>query len=247
MANGFKIAVKRLKNVDDVDKQFATELNSLVKYRHKNIVRLFGFSVDGPGKCLVYEYLSNGSLEDRLMRKDNTPPLMTLVRLNILKGTAQGIHFLNAQGIVHRDIKSANVLLDDNFEPKVGDFATVRAGPRGNVTMAQSTSVVIGTKAYLAPEALYFDVSTKLDSYSFGIIILEVLTALPPLDDSREEIDIKSHVEENHITHILDTSGGKWLDETVAKLVHISEKCTQAKKKNRANVEDILSDLMVLT
>lgn len=244
--NGFQVAVKRLKNVDEVDKQFETELNSLVKYRHRNIVRLYGYSIDGPGKCLVYEYLCNGSLEDRLVRKDKTPPLPNEVRLAILKGTAEGIFFLNKQGIVHRDIKSANVLLDEKFEPKVGDFATARSGPQGNATMPMSTQVVIGTSAYLAPEAMNFDVSTKLDSYSFGIVILEVLTALPPFDQTRDEKDLKSHVEENHINEMLDTSGGKWMDETVAKLVGISEKCTERRKKGRANVEDILPELLAV-
>ncbi|KAL4219723.1 Interleukin-1 receptor-associated kinase 4 [Mactra antiquata] len=245
--NGFKCAVKKLKNVDEgIEKQFETELHSLVKYRHKNIVRLFGFSIDGPGKCLVYEYLCNGSLEDRLTRQGQTQPLPNNVRISILQGTAQGINFLNSQGIVHRDIKSANVLLDENFVPKVGDFATARTGPRGNATMAMSTQVVIGTSAYLAPEAYNFDVSTKLDSYSFGIIILEVLTSLPPLDHSREEKDIKSYVEENEITPLLDASGGKWLDKTVATLVDISDKCTAIKKKQRANVQDILVDLMAV-
>ncbi|XP_053403601.1 interleukin-1 receptor-associated kinase 4-like [Mercenaria mercenaria] len=244
--NGFQVAVKRLKNVEEVDKQFETELDSLIKYRHRNIVRLYGFSIDGPGKCLVYEYLCNGSLEDRLLRRDNTPPLPNDTRLTILKGTAEGINFLNKQGTVHRDIKSANVLLDDKFEPKVGDFATARSGPRGNSTMPMSTQVVIGTSAYLAPEAMNFDVSTKLDSYSFGIVILEILTALPPLDHDREEKDLKSHVEENHITDMLDTSGGKWMDETVAKLVEISEKCTQIKKKYRVNVADILPELLAI-
>nr|ALA99938.1 interleukin-1 receptor-associated kinase 4 [Cyclina sinensis] len=244
--NGFQVAVKRLKKVEEVDKQFETELNSLVKYRHHNIVRLYGFSVDGPGKCLVYEYLCNGSLEDRLLRKDNTPPLPNDVRLSILKGTAEGINFLNKQGIVHRDIKSANVLLDEKFEPKVGDFATARSGPRGNTTMPMSTQMVIGTSAYLAPEAMNFDVSTKLDSYSFGIVILEVLTALPPLDHSREDKDLKSHVEENQITEMLDTSGGKWMDDTVAKLIGISEKCTNKRKRYRANVADILEELSAI-
>lgn len=244
--NGFRVAVKRLKNVDEVDKQFETELNSLVKYRHRNIVRLYGFSVDGPNKCLMYEYLCNGSLEDRLMRRDKTPPLAIDIRLSILKGTAEGINFLNKQGTVHRDIKSANVLLGKTFYPKVGDFATARSAPRGNTTMPMSTQVVIGTSAYLAPEAIHYDVSTKLDSYSFGIVILEVLTALPPLDHYREDKDLRSHVENNHINEMLDASGGKWMDDTVAKLVGISEKCTNSRKKDRSNVEDILPELLAV-
>lgn len=241
--NGHKVAVKKLKTVDEVDKQFQTELEALTKYRHKNIVCLYAYSVDGPGKCLVYEYLENGSLEDRLRRKDDTPPMPVQVRLIVLHGTAEGITFLNNQGIVHRDIKSANVLLDKDFNPKVGDFATARTGPRGNATNVMSTSVVIGTSAYLAPEARYFDVSTKLDSYSFGIIVLEVLTALPPLDDKRDEKDLKSYVEDSDIYEILDTSGGPWESQVVDTLMEISDKCSMIKKKSRCNVVEVLPQL----
>ena len=245
--NGYKVAVKRLKDVEEKERQFQTELDSLTKYRHENIVSLFGYSVNGPAKCLVYEYLSNGSLEDRLMRKSNTPPLSVPLRLSIIKGTAKGIYFLNKQGIVHRDIKSPNVLLDENFIPKVGDFATVRGGaPRGSGTFEVSTSIVIGTSAYLAPEAFNFDVSTKLDAYSYGVIILEVLTGLPPLDQEREEKDLKSHVEENDICEILDESGGEWDDKVVAKLMRISERCTEMKKKKRVNIEDIMEELLAI-
>ena len=243
--NGYKVAVKRLKDVEEKESQFQTELDSLTKYRHENIVSLFGYSTNGPAKCLVYEYLNNGSLEDRLMRKDNTPPLSIPLRLSIIKGTAKGIYYLNKQGIVHRDIKSPNVLLDEKFVPKVGDFATVRGGaPRGTGTFVAETSKVIGTSAYLAPEAYHFDVSTKLDSYSFGIIILEVLTGLPPLDSDREERDLKSHIEENDISEVLDESGGEWDAKVVAKLMSISDKCTEMKKKKRANIEDIIDSLI---
>lgn len=245
--NGYKVAVKRLKDVEEKERQFQTELDSLTKYRHENIVSLFGYSVDGPAKCLVYEYLCNGSLEDRLMRKNNTPPLSVPLRISIIKGTAKGIYFLNKQGIVHRDIKSPNVLLDENFVPKVGDFATVRGGaPRGTGTFEVNTSVVIGTSAYLAPEAFNFDVSTKLDAYSYGVIILEVLTGLPPLDQDREEKDLKSHVEENEICDVLDESGGEWDEKVVAKLMSISERCTELKKKKRVNIADIMEDLMAI-
>ncbi|XP_052784337.1 interleukin-1 receptor-associated kinase 4-like [Mya arenaria] len=244
--NGHKVAVKKLKNVDEVDKQFRTELEALTKHRHKNIVCLYAYSVNGPDKCLVYEYLCNGSLEDRLHRRGNTPPLSVKVRLSILSGTAEGIVFLNEQGIVHRDIKSPNVLLDEDFNPKVGDFATARAGPQGNTTAPMSTRVVIGTSAYLAPEAMNFDVSTKLDSWSFGIIILEMLTAAPALDSTREEKDLKSYTEENDMYELLDNSGGEWPKHVVAQLTDISERCSQRRKKQRVNVVDILSELQAL-
>ncbi|KAH3812285.1 uncharacterized protein LOC127833977 [Dreissena polymorpha] len=245
--NGHKVAIKKLKKLDEKEemmKQFKTELESLTKYRHPNIVCLYAYSIDGPVQCLVYEYLPNGSLEDRLQRKNQTVSLCIKTRLQILQGTAKGIAFLNTQGIVHRDIKSANVLLDDDYSPKVGDFATARAGPMGNQTKPMSTSVVIGTSAYLAPEAIHFDVSTKLDAFSYGIIVLEVLTALPPMDDTREERDLKSHMDEHEqdISSLLDWTAGQWSDKLVTNLMDISVRCT-ARKKQRVNVADILLEL----
>nr|QID75734.1 interleukin-1 receptor-associated kinase 4 [Sinohyriopsis cumingii] len=248
--NGYKVAVKSLHEVKDVnaEKQFITELQALSKYRHDNIVFLLGYSVNGPNKCLVYEYMCNGSLEDRLLRKNNTPSLPGKLRLSIASGTGHGIHYLNSLGIIHRDIKSANVLLDENFTPKVGDFATVRTGPMGCGTTAVQTTLVIGTSAYLAPEAYHFDISTKLDSYSFGVVLLEIITGLPALDQDRDEKDLKSYVEEHEedLTSLVDKSVNDWSEDTVEALYKIATRCLEHKKKIRVNVGDILEDLDAL-
>ncbi|KAL3846812.1 hypothetical protein ACJMK2_017766 [Sinanodonta woodiana] len=248
--NGYKVAVKSLHEVKDVnaEKQFITELKALSRYRHDNIVFLLGYSVNGPNKCLVYEYMCNGSLEDRLLRKNNTPSLSGKLRLSIASGTGHGIHYLNSQGIIHRDIKSANVLLDENFTPKVGDFATVRTGPMGCGTTAVQTTLVIGTSAYLAPEAYHFDISTKLDSYSFGVVLLEIITGLPALDHDRDEKDLKSYVEEHEedLTSLVDKSVKDWSDDAVEALYKIATKCLEQRKKVRVNVGDILVDLDAL-
>nr|KAG5701438.1 hypothetical protein BaRGS_032770 [Batillaria attramentaria] len=256
--NGFKIAVKCLKvsnqmKEEDLLKQFETEVKMLSQYRHENILHLLGYSKDGPVPCLVYQYLPNGSLEDRLACLHGTPPLSANMRLKIIKGTANGIAYLNGEKYVHRDIKSANILLDSEFTAKVGDFATVCRAPSGSgKTTAINASVVIGTPAYLAREAYSFDVSTKLDAYSFGVVLLEVITGLPPQDNSREDPILPYHIMENvvepsEIHDYVDPKAGGWVPETVDVLFGIACRCLEDKKRLRPNVSDIKPELDRLT
>ncbi|XP_041348348.1 interleukin-1 receptor-associated kinase 4-like [Gigantopelta aegis] len=248
--NGFQIAVKCLKDDnEDMRKQFETELQVLSKYRHENIVHLLGSSKDGLQHCLIYQYMQNGSLEDRLCCKNDTTPLSCLLRIKIVKGTARGIAYLNGQGLVHRDIKSANVLLDKDFVPKVGDFATARMAPSGNSSTFKNTSVLIGTSAYLAPEAFQFDVSAKLDSYSFGVVLLELITGLPPFDNDREEKDLWSHIDENcdEIMDMVDQTAAPWNKQNIDTLYRIARNCLEHKKKKRPLVEHILPELEELS
>jgi interleukin-1 receptor-associated kinase 4 len=252
-SNGYKVAVKTLK-VDQEEammiKQFQTELETLSKYRHENIVPFLGFSVDGREKCLVYQYMPNGSLEDRLCCLNKTEPLSWELRVKISQGTAEGIVYLNNNKLVHRDIKSANVLLDEDFSPKVGDFATVRVAPSGSgISSAVSTKLVIGTSAYMAPEAPRFDISAKLDSFAFGVVLLELLTGLPPLDSDRSESDLLSYIQENcddDISDYLDEKAGDWDIKVANTLYHMSQKCVETRKKDRVLVSDILPELDIL-
>lgn len=250
-SNQYVVAVKRLKDPEDpvMQKQFETELQTLANYHHENIVELVGYSIDGPEKCLVYEFMPNGSLEDRLHCLNGTAPLSWHLRLNIACGTAKGIVYLNDCGLVHRDIKSANVLLDESFVPKVGDFATARLAPSGSSTTVASTKLVIGTSAYMAPEAIRFDISAKLDSFAFGVVLLEILTGLPPSDSTREETDLLSHVVENveeSIIPLLDPRAGGWCTQTADDLFMISQRCLVDRKKDRVLVKDILPDIQTL-
>ncbi|KAL8612356.1 hypothetical protein ACOMHN_020175 [Nucella lapillus] len=256
--NGFQIAVKCLKQTgqikrEDLIKQFENEVKTLSTYRHDNVVHLLGYSIDGASQCLclIYQYLPNGSLEDRLARLKGSPPLSSDMRLKIVKGTANGIQYLNDNGHVHRDIKSANILLDSEFTAKVGDFATVLSAPSGDSKTVAQASVVIGTPAYLAPEAIRFDVSTKLDSYSFGVVLLEVITGLPAQDDEREEISLTGHIMENvedpaEIHDYVDQSAGSWHDGVIDKLYDMAMRCLTHSKKRRPNVRDIRPELEAL-
>ncbi|XP_023242027.1 serine/threonine-protein kinase pelle-like, partial [Centruroides sculpturatus] len=140
--------------------------------RIDNILPLYGVSLDGQEPCLVYQYMDNGSLEDRLRCKNGTAPLTWFQRSFIAIGTAKGLNYLHTADkvpLIHGDIKSANILLDTNFNPKIGDFGLTREGPLENRTHTKVTTVH-GTQPYLPLEYLkYHKLSTKVDIYSYGI------------------------------------------------------------------------------
>ncbi|KAK6746855.1 hypothetical protein RB195_000230 [Necator americanus] len=188
MANGNKgthIQRERLR-------QSLQELRTLARYRHDNILPLYAFSLDGSEPCLVYQFMSNGSLEDRLLCRRGTAPLTWHQKKEIAEGTARGLHFLHciaSTPIIHGDVKSANILLDRHFEPKLGDFGLSRDGKVETDAEEKSpliASHVKGTLAYLPPEFITSKIlSTKLDVYSFGIVLLEIGTGLRAYMDSR--------------------------------------------------------------
>lgn len=113
------------------------ELKILNTVRHDNILPLYGYSQDGDIPCLVCQFMPNGSLEDRLQCRQGTFPLSWKQRFNIARGTARGLQFLHTisgKPLIHGDIKSANILLDRNYEPKIGDFGLAREGPLTHYT-----------------------------------------------------------------------------------------------------------------
>ncbi|XP_042216335.1 interleukin-1 receptor-associated kinase 4-like isoform X2 [Homarus americanus] len=243
-----KVAVKRLNSGEiKVEEQFKTEIEVLSRCIHENLLPLEGFSCDGPDWCLVYAYMANGSLQDRLACCGGSKPLDWQTRVCIGEGSVRGIvhlHTYQERPLVHRDIKSANILLDKNFTPKVGDFGLVRLGGSGTHTRTLiKTTTVFGTSAYMAPEAFRGDISVKMDTFSFGIVLLELLTGLPSYDEEREGCDLLSHVQESEaeVADLLDISAGTWDIEVASQLFALAELCTEAKRK-RPTMVQILRD-----
>lgn len=138
------VAIKRIEQRDDSPeenniqlKQSITELHYLNAYRHDNVLPLYGYCLSGPQPCLVYQYMPGGCLEQRLRVRDSQKQLNWEKRLYIATGTARGLQFLHTIGekpLIHGDIKSANILLDQNDEPKIGDFGLAREGPQSDYT-----------------------------------------------------------------------------------------------------------------
>ncbi|XP_062112476.1 receptor-like kinase TMK3 [Humulus lupulus] len=192
--DGTKIAVKRMesgvigsKAVDE----FQAEIAVLSKVRHRHLVSLLGYSVEGYERLLVYEYMPQGALSKHLFhwKSANLEPLSWKRRLNIALDVARGMEYLHdlaRQSFIHRDLKSSNILLGDEFRAKVSDFGLVKLAPDG-----EKKSVVTrlaGTFGYLAPEyAVTGKITTKADVFSFGVVLMELLTGMMALDEDRPE------------------------------------------------------------
>ncbi|MBN3298384.1 IRAK4 kinase, partial [Amia calva] len=148
--------------------QFIQEIQTLKTLQHENLVEMVGFADDGEHPCLVYLYMSNGSLLDRLACLDGSPPLPWSTRCSIAEGTASGLEYLHANHHIHRDIKSGNILLDKMFVPKISDFGLTRASAKQMSTVM--TERIVGTTAYMSPEALRGEITMKSDVFSFGVV-----------------------------------------------------------------------------
>ncbi|KAJ4962295.1 hypothetical protein NE237_022234 [Protea cynaroides] len=183
-----QVAVKNLlNNRGQAEREFKVEVEAIGRVRHKNLVRLLGYCAEGAHRMLVYEYVDNGNLEQWL-HGDVGPysPLTWEIRMNIVLGTAKGLTYLHEglePKVVHRDIKSSNILLDKQWHPKVSDFglAKLLGSERSYITTR-----VMGTFGYVAPEyASTGMLNERSDVYSFGILIMEIISGRNPVDYSR--------------------------------------------------------------
>ncbi|XP_057962573.1 probable serine/threonine-protein kinase At1g01540 isoform X2 [Malania oleifera] len=183
-----QVAVKNLlNNRGQAEKEFKVEVEAIGRVRHKNLVRLLGYCAEGAHRMLVYEYVDNGNLEQWL-HGDVGPcsPLTWEIRMSIILGTAKGLAYLHEglePKVVHRDIKSSNILIDRQWNPKVSDFglAKLLGSERSYVTTR-----VMGTFGYVAPEyASTGMLNDRSDVYSFGILIMEIISGRNPVDYSR--------------------------------------------------------------
>ncbi|KAI4321037.1 hypothetical protein MLD38_034460 [Melastoma candidum] len=180
------VAVKTLfNNRGQAEKEFRVEVEAIGRARHKNLVRLLGYCIEGAHRILVYEYLDNRNLEQWLHGETGLP-LTWDVRMQIITGTAKGLTYLHEglePKVIHRDIKSSNILLDQQWNPKVSDFglAKLLGSEKSYVTTR-----VIGTFGYVAPEyASTGMLNERSDVYSFGILIMEIISGRRPVDHSR--------------------------------------------------------------
>ena len=188
LQDGREVAVKHLfsHNYKRVE-QFMTEVEILTRLRHKNLVSLYGCtSRESRELLLVYEYISNGTLSSHLHGDSTNTALLTWpIRIKIAIETATALAYLHASGIIHRDVKTNNILLDKNFCVKVADFGLSRLFPDD---VSHVSTAPQGTPGYLDPE--YFRtkyLTEKSDVFSFGVILLEVLTGKRAMNSSHAE------------------------------------------------------------
>ncbi|KAG0494758.1 hypothetical protein HPP92_005752 [Vanilla planifolia] len=182
------VAVKNLLNKkSQAEKEFKVEVEAIGRVRHKNLVGLLGYCAEGPRRMLVYEYMDNGNLEQWL-HGDVGPfsPLTWEIRMKIAIDTAKGLAYLHEglePKVVHRDIKSSNILLDKQWNAKVSDFGLAKVlGPGSNFV----TTRVMGTFGYVAPEyASTGLLNESSDIYSFGVLLMEIISGRNPVDYRR--------------------------------------------------------------
>ncbi|KAM3343273.1 hypothetical protein P3S68_025362 [Capsicum galapagoense] len=183
------VAVKQLdRNGFQGTREFLVEVLILSLLHHPNLVNLVGYCSDGDQRILVYEYLPNGSLEDHLLEfGPDKKPLDWSTRMKIAEGAARGLEYLHDKAsppVIYRDFKASNILLDENFNPKLSDFGLAKLGPTGDKSHVSTR--VMGTYGYCAPEyASTGKLTSKSDVYSFGVVFLEMITGRRVIDTSK--------------------------------------------------------------
>ncbi|XP_020113185.1 LRR receptor-like serine/threonine-protein kinase ERL1 [Ananas comosus] len=208
LKNGKAIAIKRLYSQYRHNiREFETELETVGSIRHRNLVSLHGYSLSPHGNLLFYDYMENGSLWDLLHGPSKKVKLDWDTRLKIAVGAAQGLAYLHHDcdpRIIHRDVKSSNILLDENFEAHLSDFGTAKCVPSAKT---HASTYVLGTIGYIDPEyARTSRINEKSDVYSFGIVLLELLTGKKAVDnESNLHQLILSKADDNTVMEAVDS------------------------------------------
>ncbi|PKI39883.1 hypothetical protein CRG98_039723 [Punica granatum] len=243
------VAIKALRaNVSQGIKQFHQEIEVLSCMRHPNMVILVGACPEYG--CLVYEYLDNGNLEDRLFCKDGTPPIPWQTRFKIAAEIATCLAFLHhtkPEPMVHRDIKPSNILLDRNYVSKISDVGLARLvpGAMANTMTQYHMTAAAGTFCYIDPEYQQTGMlGVKSDVYSLGVLLLQIITAKSPMGLAMQ---VEDAIEGGTFPMILDQTITDWPLEETLSLAKLALKCCELRKRDRPDLaSDILPELVRL-
>ncbi|BAT84381.1 hypothetical protein LR48_Vigan743s000500 [Vigna angularis] len=248
-------AIKRLNEAEQGEGEFLAEVSIIGRLNHMNLIQMWGYCAEGKHRLLVYEYMENGSLAQNL--SSNT--LDWSKRYNIALGTARVLAYLHEEcleWILHCDIKPQNILLDANYQPKVADFGLSKLQNRNNVNNS-SFSMIRGTRGYMAPEwVLNLAITSKVDVYSYGIVLLEMITGKSPTTgvqniDGEESYNgrVVAWVREKKrgrswLEHIIDPAIQTNYDESKMEvLVKVALDCVEEDKDIRPTMSQVVEML----
>ena len=234
-------------------KQFMNEVEILSKIRHQNLVALYGCTSQRSQELIfVYEYVSNGTVADHLHGNRSKSCLLTWpVRLSIAIESAEALAYLHVSDVIHRDVKTNNILVDENFQVKVADFGLSRLFP---TDVTHVSTAPQGTPGYVDPE--YFQccqLTKKSDVYSFGVVLMELISSLPAVDMNRHRQDINLvnmavNKNQNHALHeLVDPLLGFEKDYTVKKMTtsvaELAFRCLEKERDMRPSMDEVLEIL----
>ncbi|EYU33877.1 hypothetical protein MIMGU_mgv1a020123mg [Erythranthe guttata] len=254
---GEKAAVKKMDM--QASKEFLAELKVLTHVHHVNLVRLIGYCVEG-SLFLVYEYIDNGNLSQHLRGKV-MEPLPWSTRVQIALDSARGLEYIHEHTVpvyIHRDIKSANILIDKNFRAKVADFGLTKLTEVGSGSLQTR---LVGTFGYMPPEyAQYGEVSLKVDVYAFGVVLFELISAKDAIVKTNEVIAeskglvalfeeaFKQPDQTEGLRKLVDPRLGEdYPFDSVSKVAHLAKACTHENPQLRPSMRSIVVALMTLS
>ncbi|KAJ0963758.1 hypothetical protein J5N97_028880 [Dioscorea zingiberensis] len=264
LRNGTVVAIKKLKSNGGQEDEFLAEIEMLSRLNHCHVVPLLGYCIESQGrqssKLLVFEYLANGSLRDCLDAKGKEP-IDWETRVAIAIGAAKGLEYLHeaaAPRILHRDIKSTNILLDDKYRAKITDLGMAKWLMADDLTSCtNSPARMLGTFGYFAPEyAIVGKASLKSDVFSFGVVVLELITGRQPIQKSSNKTDeslalwAKTRIRDSKlvVTELPDPLlRGNFPEEEMQIMAHLARECLQWDPDSRPTMSEVVQMLSIIS
>ncbi|KAK9065876.1 hypothetical protein SSX86_015278 [Deinandra increscens subsp. villosa] len=251
------VAIKQLdRNGFQGHKEWINEVNFLGVVNHPNLVKLVGYCAEdderGIQRLLVYELMSNKSLEDHLLGRGKSP-LSWITRLRIAEGAARGLAYLHEEmdfQLIFRDFKTSNILLDEDFTPKLSDFGLARQGPAAGLTHV--STVVVGTVGYAAPEYVQTGrLTSKSDVWSFGVVLYELITGRRAVERNLPRNEqkllewVKPYISDSKKFHLIIDARleGNYSIKSAHKLASLANKCLTKNPKSRPKMSEVVEML----